>query len=69
MIAVGFYLLSVVPLLAIVLLEVGVLAQDRGSEARLKMHVPFVAIFLVVSHVAMISGMLSPAVFAARKMT
>jgi hypothetical protein len=58
-IAVGAYLLGVVPLFAIALLELGVL--DRGSqEENLKLHVTLVAAFLIVAHVAMIFGMVTP---------
>lgn len=61
-IAVGFYLLGVVPLLGIALLELGVVARQRNNEGKLKLHASFVALFLVVAHVAMIFGMLNPAV-------
>lgn len=70
-IAVGFYLLGVVPLLGIALLELGLLAKNRTSEGKLRMHASFVALFLVVAHVAMIFGMLNPSVLtgAASAMT
>ncbi len=61
-IAVLFYLLGVVPLGGIALLEVGVLGKGTDTESRLKMHAAFVALFLVVAHVAMIFGMLNPEV-------
>jgi hypothetical protein len=61
-IAVGFYLLGLVPLLGISLLEVGVIARTQNEEGKLKIHASFVALFLVVAHIAMIFGMLSPAV-------
>lgn len=58
-IAVGFYLVGVVPLVGITLMELGVLG--RGSErARMKLHATFVGVFLVAAHVAMIFGMLDP---------
>lgn len=47
-------------MLVISLLEAGVLG--RSSENRLRMHVAMVAAFLVVAHVAMIFGMVDPAV-------
>lgn len=58
--AVGFYLFGVVPLFGISLLEVGVIGRSRTEEEKLKLHAVFVAIFLVVAHVAMIFGMLDP---------
>ncbi len=59
-IAVGFYLLGVVPLLGISLLEIGVIGRKLDQNEKLKLHVIFVAIFLVVAHVAMVFGMMSP---------
>ena len=56
------------PLLGIALIELGVIAKKRSDEGRLKLHASFVALFLVVAHVAMIFGMLSPTVFAASSM-
>ena len=64
-IAVGFYLLGIVPLLGIALLEVGLLARKRTEEGKLKLHATMVAGFLVVAHVAMIFGMLNPSVLSA----
>ena len=58
--AVGFYLAGVVPLLGISLLEIGLIAKNKTSEEKLKLHAIFVAIFLVVAHIAMIFGMLNP---------
>lgn len=59
LVAVGAYLLGVVPLLGISLIEFGVLGRS-GGRARMRLHVTFVGIFLVVAHVAMIFGMLDP---------
>ena len=56
-IAVLSYLVGGLPMLVISLLEAGGLG--RSSENRLRMHV---AAFLVVAHVAMIFGMVDPAV-------
>lgn len=61
-IAVGFYLLGVVPLYGISLLECGVLGERLDANARLRLHATFVGVFLVVAHVAMIFGMLDPGV-------
>ncbi len=58
-IAVGFYLLGVIPLVGIALVDLGVLG---GTDAKKSMtlHATFVGIFLVVAHIAMIFGMLDP---------
>lgn len=63
-IAVGFYLLGVVPLGGIALLELGLLGRQLDSHGRLRMHVAFVAVFLIVAHIAMIFGMLNPTLLA-----
>ncbi|WP_013324668.1 DUF6803 family protein [Gloeothece verrucosa] len=60
-IAVGFYLLGVVPLFGISLLELGLIPNLKKEESKLQLHATFVAIFLIVAHIAMIFGMLSPA--------
>lgn len=60
LIAVGFYLLGVVPLLGMALLELGVVLRSASPEAKLKLHATFVGVFLIVAHVAMIFGMLDP---------
>jgi hypothetical protein len=59
-IAVGFYLLGVVPYAAISLIELRVICRSASEEGRLKAHAAFVALFLIVAHVAMIFGMLDP---------
>lgn len=59
LIAVGAYLLGLVPLFGITLIEFGVLGRT-GERARMRLHATFVGIFLVVAHVAMIFGMLDP---------
>jgi len=61
-IAVSFYLLGVVPLGGLALLELGLLKKGEGDEEKLKLHATFVAIFLVVAHIAMIFGMLNPTI-------
>lgn len=61
-IAVLSYLLGVVPLAGIALLELGFIGRARDLEGKLKLHATFVGIFLVVAHIAMIFGMLSPEV-------
>ena len=59
-IAVGFYLSGVIPLVGITLVELGFVGTD--AESAMKWHASFIAIFLVVAHVAMIFGMLDPSV-------
>ena len=59
-IAVGFYLLGVVPLLGMALLELKVVGRGLEAGARLKVHAVMVGTFLVVAHIAMIFGMLNP---------
>lgn len=66
--AVGSYLSGVIPLLGISLLEVGVLGKGKTEEEKLKLHAIFVAIFLVVAHVAMIFGMLNPDLLSGQSM-
>lgn len=59
-IAVGAYLLGIVPLLGMALLDLGVTGRGLDAEGKLKRHAAWVAVFLVVAHVAMIFGMLDP---------
>ena len=67
-IAVGFYLLGVIPFLGMFLLEIGVIGRKKDEVSKLKLHAIFVGIFLVVAHVAMIFGMLSPDLFSMKSM-
>ena len=59
-IAVGFYLSGIIPLLGMALLDLGLIWRKKSQSGKLKLHVIFVGIFLVVAHVAMIFGMLDP---------
>lgn len=61
-IAVGAYLLGIIPLGGLALLDLGLIARDRNEEEKLRLHAGFVALFLVVAHVAMIFGMLDPSI-------
>lgn len=61
-IAVGFYLAGVIPLGGLALLELGLIKKGKSSEEKLKTHSIFVAVFLVVAHIAMIFGMLNPTI-------
>lgn len=59
-IAVGAYLLGIVPLLGLALLDLGLTGRGLDATAKLKQHTLWVAVFLVVAHIAMIFGMLDP---------
>jgi hypothetical protein len=59
LIAVGFYLAGVIPLVGITLIELDIVGR-RGSRSRMKLHATLVGVFLVAAHVAMIAGMLDP---------
>lgn len=60
--AVGFYLAGVVPLLGMALMDMGLIGRRWNENAKLKVHALFVAGFLVVAHIAMVFGMLDPTV-------
>mgnify|MGYP005609611279 CR=1 FL=1 len=62
-IAVLSYLSGVIPLAGIALLELGIIGAGKDETGKLKLHAIFVAIFLVVAHVAMIFGMVNPEIF------
>ncbi|GAV23571.1 DUF6803 family protein [Carboxydothermus pertinax] len=59
-IAVGFYLSGVIPLMGMALLEIGVIYKNKTPEQKMFIHAVFVAVFLAVAHIAMIFGMLNP---------
>ena len=60
-IAVGSYLIGGLPLIWIALQELGLVNKKLNQVGRLKIHAICVALFLVFGHIAMISGMLDPA--------
>lgn len=62
-VAVGFYLSGIVPLLGLALLDLNIIGRKRNELGKLKLHATFVGIFLVVAHIAMIFGMLDPSLF------
>lgn len=62
-VAVGFYLSGIVPLLGMALLDLNIIGRRRNEVGKLKLHVIFVGIFLVVAHIAMIFGMINPSIF------
>lgn len=66
--AVGFYLSGVVPFAGLFLIDTGIIARKKDEAARLKLHAIFVSIFLVVTHIAMIFGMLNPQLFVSKAM-
>ena len=59
-IAVISYLLGIIPLGGIALMELGILWQDVSSEKRAQKHFQLLIGFLVISHIAMIFGMVDP---------
>jgi len=61
-IAVGFYLSGIVPLLVLTLVDLRLIAGKRDEHGRMAIHASFVALFLIVGHVAMVFGMLDPTV-------
>ncbi len=63
-IAVLLYLSGAIPLVGITLVELGLVGTDPTNS--LKWHATFIAIFLVVAHVAMIFGMLDPGLLGYR---
>lgn len=62
LVAVGCYLLGVVPLFGMALLGTGVVGSALDERSRRRVHATLVGVFLVVAHVAMIFGMLDPGV-------
>ena len=61
-IAVLSYLAGVIPLLGMALIDLGIIAKNRDDHSRMGLHAQMVGLFLVVGHIAMIFGMLDPAV-------
>ena len=59
-VAVGFYMSGVIPLVSIALLELGVIGKGSNDEQRMRLHFIFLIVFLVVAHIAMIFGMVNP---------
>lgn len=64
-IAVGAYLFGIVPLLSITLLELGIWGKRLTSDEKIRAHFLLLIGFLIVSHVAMIFGMVDPGIGAA----
>lgn len=59
--AVGSYLSGVIPLFGISLLELGVIGSSKTADEKMKLHFILLTVFLVVAHVAMVFGMVDPA--------
>ncbi len=61
-IAVATYLIAGLPLIWIALQELGLVNRGVEKMEKLKIHAICVALFLVFGHIAMIAGMLDPAI-------
>lgn len=61
-VAVGFYLSGVFFLLPLSLLDMNLIFKNRTKEQKFKHHFMLVGGFLVVAHIAMIFGMVTPTV-------
>jgi hypothetical protein len=62
-IAIWSYLSGVIFLFGITLLELGVIGKKETKETKMKLHFLLLIGFLIVAHIAMIFGMLDPALF------
>lgn len=60
--AVLTYLLSGIPLILVALQELKLIQKHLTPEQRLGWHAAYVAVFLVLGHLAMISGMMDPSI-------
>jgi len=61
--AVGCYLASGVPLILVALQELGLMDRHLAADKKLARHLIWIALFLVLGHLAMIAGMADPTVF------
>lgn len=59
-VAVGFYLIGFIFLLPVALMELGLIFKNKTVEEKMKIHFMLIGGFLVVSHIAMIFGMVDP---------
>lgn len=62
LLAVGAYLSGVIPLFGIALLELGVIGRNKSQDEKIKLHFLLLTLFLIVAHVAMVFGMVDPAI-------
>ncbi len=60
MVAVGAYLAGGIPLVLIALQDMGMMHKSLPEEKKLGRHALYVALFLVLAHLAMIAGMTDP---------
>ena len=60
--AVGAYLSGVIPLFGIALMELDIIGKGKSDDEKMKLHFILLAAFLVVSHVAMVFGMVDPTI-------
>lgn len=60
--AVGFYLIGVIPLMSIALLELGIIGSGKPQDEKLKLHFILLTVYLVVAHIAMAFGMVDPVI-------
>ncbi len=68
-IAVGSYLAGIVPLVTITLLNLGLIYKHESARKKQLVHSASIGAFLVIAHIAMIFGMLSPQVTGWQKTT
>lgn len=61
-IAVWGYTLGALPLIAIALLEMGLLFRKSSEQEKMKIHFLLITAFLVLGHVAMVFGMVNPSI-------
>lgn len=66
-VAVASYLLAGLPMIYIALQEFGLVERGRDRWQKLKTHAVCVALFLVLAHVAMITGMMDPTLLGWQK--
>lgn len=60
-VAVWSYLIAGLPLIWIALMELGLVHKTLDQMGKLKVHATCVALFLIFGHIAMIAGMMDPA--------
>lgn len=61
-IAVWGYTLGALPLIAIAVLEFGLIYKKQSDNERMKLHFILLTAFLVLAHIAMVFGMVNPSI-------
>lgn len=61
-VAVFGYTLGALPLMAIALLELGLIFRSRSEQEKMKIHFLLITAFLILGHVAMVFGMVNPSI-------